>query len=138
MKINDLDYFRFDIGNTEDGYDVVATNLGLEVNGKIDGDYDDELIKGLMATANDLCIAILRQDESELDGENPRLLHIEWLTNISLAWLAMLWLPFTPEKIITFMIAMVFSRLFFPKDEKTFNMLAELKKKASIKKKPQQ
>ncbi len=67
-----------------------------------------------------------------------RLFHIEWLTNISLAWLAMLWLPFTPEKIITFMIAMVFSRLFFPKDEKTFNMLAELKKKAAIKKKSQQ
>ena len=40
---------------------------------RIDGDYDDELIKGLMTTANDLCLAILRQDESELDGENPRL-----------------------------------------------------------------
>ena len=40
---------------------------------RIDGDYDDELIKGLMSTANDLCLAILRQDESELDGENPRL-----------------------------------------------------------------
>ena len=40
---------------------------------RIDGDYDDELITGFMATANDLCLAILRQDESELDGENPRL-----------------------------------------------------------------
>ncbi|MBR1697803.1 MAG: head-tail connector protein [Anaerovibrio sp.] len=40
---------------------------------RIDGDYDDELIKCLMATANDLCLAILRQEESELDKDNPRL-----------------------------------------------------------------
>ncbi len=40
---------------------------------RIDGDYDDELIEGLMATANDLCLAILRQEESELDKDNPRL-----------------------------------------------------------------
>ena len=40
---------------------------------RIDGDYDDELIKGLMSTANDLCLAILRQEESELDKDNPRL-----------------------------------------------------------------
>jgi len=40
---------------------------------RIDGDYDDELIKGLMSTANDLCLAILRQNESDLDRDNPRL-----------------------------------------------------------------
>ena len=40
---------------------------------RIDGDYDDELITGLMGTANDLCLAILRQEESELDKDNPRL-----------------------------------------------------------------
>ena len=40
---------------------------------RIDGDYDDELITGFMATANDLCLAILRQEESELDKDNPRL-----------------------------------------------------------------
>ena len=40
---------------------------------RIDGDYDDELIEGLMATANDLCLAILRKEESELDKDNPRL-----------------------------------------------------------------
>ena len=27
----------------------------------------------LMATANDLCLAILRQEESDLDKDNPRL-----------------------------------------------------------------
>ena len=54
MNINDLDYFRFDIGNTEDGYDVVATNLGIEIDGKIDGDYDDNDI----FDAHDLCNAI--------------------------------------------------------------------------------
>lgn len=54
MKINDLDYFRFNIGNTEDGYDVVATNLGIEIDGKIDGDYDDNDI----LDAHDLCNAI--------------------------------------------------------------------------------
>ena len=40
---------------------------------RIDGDHDDGLITGLMATANDLCLAILRQEESELDKDNPRL-----------------------------------------------------------------
>ncbi|WP_297571278.1 head-tail connector protein [uncultured Anaerovibrio sp.] len=40
---------------------------------RIDGDYDDELITGLMSAANDLCLAILRQNESDLDRDNPRL-----------------------------------------------------------------
>ena len=40
---------------------------------RIDGDYDDGLIEGLIATAQELCLAILRKSELELAGDNPQL-----------------------------------------------------------------
>lgn len=40
---------------------------------RVDGDYDDGLIDGLIATAQSLCLTILRQEEQDLDGEEPQL-----------------------------------------------------------------
>ena len=54
MNVTDLNKFRFYIGNTSDGLDVVATNEGIEIDGEIDGFYDDNDI----IDAHDLCNAI--------------------------------------------------------------------------------
>ena len=57
MKIADLKDFRFYIGNTfsnGEEYDVVATNKGIEIDGDIDGEYDNNDI----IDAHDLCNAI--------------------------------------------------------------------------------
>jgi hypothetical protein len=54
MNITDLKKFSFHIGNTSDGLDVIATNDGIEINGEIDGSYDDNDI----VDAHDLCNAI--------------------------------------------------------------------------------
>ena len=40
---------------------------------RIDSDYDDGLIDGLIATAQSLCLTILRQEEQDLDGDEPQL-----------------------------------------------------------------
>ena len=40
---------------------------------RIDGDYDDGLIDGLIATAQSLCLTILRKEEQDLDGDSPQL-----------------------------------------------------------------
>lgn len=40
---------------------------------RIDGDYDDGLIEGFIATAQALCLTILRKSELELAGDNPQL-----------------------------------------------------------------
>lgn len=40
---------------------------------RIDGDYDDGLIEGFIATAQVLCLTILRKSELELAGDNPQL-----------------------------------------------------------------
>ena len=41
MKINELEKFRFNIGNTTNDLDVVATNEGILVDEELDGEYDD-------------------------------------------------------------------------------------------------
>ena len=43
---------------------------------------------------------------------------IEWMIAVSGAYLTLLWLPATPEKIVTVAIAIVLLRFLFPKDEK--------------------
>lgn len=48
---------------------------------------------------------------------------INWMIAVSSAYLALLWIPFTPEKIITFAIAIALMRVLFPKDEKTLGTL---------------
>ncbi len=64
---------------------------------------------------------------------------IEWMIAVSGAYLTFLWLPATPEKIVTVAIAIVLLRFLFPKDEKTLavlrNMFSEAKAKLKRKKK---
>lgn len=57
-------------------------------------------------------------------------LNIGWLTAVSGAYLAALWLPFTPEKIITLIIAIFLLKLLFPNDKKTLEKLHDMKNKA--------
>ena len=55
---------------------------------------------------------------------------ISWMIAVSSAYLAFLWLPVSPEKIVTFAIAIVFMRWLFPNDQKTLAVLRELYNKA--------
>ena len=61
---------------------------------------------------------------------------IEWMFYVGTTYLAFLWLPFTPEKIITIPLAIAFLKAFFPKDEKTLGILRDMfgKIKAKAKK----
>ena len=54
MKITDLKDFSFHIGNTSEGLDVIARNNGIEIDGEVNGEYDDNDI----IDAHDLCNAI--------------------------------------------------------------------------------
>ncbi len=51
---------------------------------------------------------------------------ITWMTAVAGTYLAALWLPFTPEKIITIIISMYLLKWIFPKDEKTLGVLNDL------------
>ena len=44
---------------------------------------------------------------------------ITWMTAVGGAYLAFLWLPISPEKIVTFTIALALLRWWFPNDQKT-------------------
>ena len=50
-------------------------------------------------------------------------LEINWMVAVSGAYLAFLWLPISPEKIITFAIAIALLRWLFPQDQKTLAVL---------------
>lgn len=50
-------------------------------------------------------------------------LGIEWMIAVGGAYMALLWLPFTPEKIITCAIAIALLRWLFPHDKKTLAVL---------------
>lgn len=58
---------------------------------------------------------------------------IGWMLAVGGGYAALLWLPFTPEKIVTVLISIFLLRLIFPKDQKTLQVLrtefAEIKKK---------
>ena len=54
------------------------------------------------------------------------LFKIQWMIAVSSAYLAFLWFPFTPEKLVTLVIAIALLRLFFPHDQKTLRRLHEL------------
>lgn len=62
-------------------------------------------------------------------------LNIGWMTAIASAYLAILWIPITPEKIITIALSLIFLRAFFPNDEKTLGTLKEMREKIKRKKK---
>lgn len=55
--------------------------------------------------------------------------HISWMVMIATGYLAFLWLPCTPEKIVTVSIAVFMLKKFFPEDEKTLSILEKYFKK---------
>ncbi len=57
-------------------------------------------------------------------------LKLDWLAAIAGAYLTALWIPFTPEKIITVIIAIFLLKLLFPNDTKTLKKLHDMKEKA--------
>lgn len=56
-------------------------------------------------------------------------LDIDWLFGIGIGYLTALWIPFTPEKIITVIIAIFLLKKLFPNDKKTLEKLYKLKAK---------
>ena len=57
------------------------------------------------------------------------LLDITWMVVTGTAYMSLLWVPFTPEKILTVVIAILLMRAIFPKDQKTVAVLKEELKK---------
>ncbi len=57
-------------------------------------------------------------------------LGISWMTALGGAYLAFLWLPVSPEKIVTFAIAIGLLRWLFPNDQKTLAVLKHFYEKA--------
>ncbi len=51
---------------------------------------------------------------------------VAWMVAVAGAYLTFLWLPISPEKIVTALIAMGLLRWIFPRDEKTLGVLREL------------
>ncbi|MBQ2726583.1 MAG: hypothetical protein IJF78_12835 [Clostridia bacterium] len=62
------------------------------------------------------------------------ILKIEWMIAVASGYLAFLWLPISPEKLVTVALAMVFLRFLFPGDTKTLGVLKDLYAKLKIKK----
>lgn len=58
------------------------------------------------------------------------LFDINWMTVAGGAYMAFLWVPFTPEKIMTFTIAIALLRWLFPNDQKTLAVLKRWYEKA--------
>lgn len=63
------------------------------------------------------------------------ILKIEWMIAVASGYLAFLWLPISPEKLVTVALAMVLLRFLFPGDTKTLGVLKDLYSKLEIKKK---
>lgn len=51
------------------------------------------------------------------------MMKINWMRVVGGTYMSMLWLPFTPEKLITIMIAIGLLRLIFPRDRRTLGVL---------------
>ncbi len=56
-------------------------------------------------------------------------LEIGWMTAVAGAYLAFLWLPISPEKLVTVAIAIALLRFLFPNDQKTLAVLRDLARK---------
>ena len=54
---------------------------------------------------------------------------IEWMAAVGGGYMALLWVPATPEKLITCAIAIFLLKKLFPNDEKTLGVLRDLRKK---------
>ncbi len=54
---------------------------------------------------------------------------VDWMVTVASAYLAFLWLPISPEKLVTVAIAIFLLRRLFPNDTKTLGVLKELREK---------
>ena len=52
-------------------------------------------------------------------------LGINWMYIVGGAYMSFLWLPFTPEKLLTALIAIGLLRLLYPEDQQTLGVLQE-------------
>lgn len=52
---------------------------------------------------------------------------IGWMVAVAGGYLTFLWLPISPEKIVTVAISIALLRLIYPKDEKTLLVLTDMK-----------
>lgn len=57
------------------------------------------------------------------------LFHINWIIAVASGYLAFLWLPISPEKILTIAIAIALLRFLFPNDQKTLAVLKSMRDK---------
>lgn len=57
-------------------------------------------------------------------------LDVGWMQAVAGAYLTFLWIPMTPEKIITAIIAIFLLKCFFPRDEKTLKVLTDMRENA--------
>lgn len=55
-------------------------------------------------------------------------LNVAWMTALATTYLAIIWFPMTPEKIITVTLSFMLLQFIFPRDEKTLGALREMKK----------
>jgi len=60
------------------------------------------------------------------------LLDIGWASAIAGAYLTLLWIPMTPEKLLTVAIAILLLRWLFPNDQKTLGVLREMFSDAKV------
>lgn len=51
---------------------------------------------------------------------------IPWMISTASAYLLFLWLPVSPEKIVTVALALLLLKLLFPQDEKTLAVLSQM------------
>ena len=58
---------------------------------------------------------------------------IAWMKAVAGTYLAIIWLPLTPEKIITIIIAIFLLKKLFPRDEKTLGVLTGVVEKFKAK-----
>ena len=56
-----------------------------------------------------------------------------WLLAVSSAYLAFLWVPFTPEKLVSLMIALILLKFLYPADKNTLELLTSLREKIKLK-----
>lgn len=52
-------------------------------------------------------------------------LKLNWMRIVGVTYMSLLWLPFTPEKLLTLLIAIGLLRLLFPHDRRTLAVLRE-------------
>lgn len=55
--------------------------------------------------------------------------NIGWMIGVAGAYLTFLWLPISPEKIVTVAIAIALLRVLFPNDQKTLGVLKDMQQK---------